>query len=336
MSDQRPAQAVSQRPPRARWRAGARALGLERLDAHLLLAQALHRPRAWLIAHADAALSGASSRPSRPACRRRADGEPLAYLLGEREFHGLMLQVGPAVLVPRPDTETLVDWALELLATPLAAEPEVADLGTGSGAIALALKHRHPAHAFARSTAARPALQVARANAARHGLQVEWLLGDWWQPLAGRRFHLVASNPPYVAGDDPHLAAAAPRTASALTAGADGLSALTRIVRKAPAHLHDGGWLVLEHGHEQADAVRGMLARRRFRRPCRPAATWPAGRAAAAGAWPRRGDVGESPPRRPNVTVPAHSDAPETRPKHTGPRKAARMDSSDASASTPP
>jgi release factor glutamine methyltransferase len=238
----------------------ARALGLDRLDAQLVLAQVLQQPRAWLIAHAEAALSPTQQQAFGARCRRRAAGEPLAYVLGEREFHGLMLRVGPAVLVPRPDTETLVDWALELLATPLAQAPEVADLGTGSGAIALALKHRHPAARVSAVDCSAPALAVARANGVRHGLQVEWGLGDWWQPLQGRRFHLVASNPPYVAGDDPHLAALRHEPALALTPGGDGLSALAHIVRGAAAHLHDGGWLLLEHGHEQADAVCRLLA----------------------------------------------------------------------------
>jgi len=239
--------------------AQARALGLQRLDAQLLLAQALQRPRAWLIAHEDAALSADRQQAFLAGCRRRADGEPLAYLLGEREFHGLMLQVSPAVLVPRPDTETLVDWALQLLAT-LADTPEVADLGTGSGAIALALKHRHPAARVSAVDCSAPALEVARANGARHALQIEWLVGDWWQPLQGRRFHLVASNPPYVAEDDPHLATLQHEPALALTPGGNGLSALAQIVQGAPAHLRDGGWLLLEHGHEQAGAVCRLLA----------------------------------------------------------------------------
>ena len=239
--------------------AQARALGLDRLDAHLLLAEVLQQPRAWLIAHDDAALSAAQQQYFAELCRRRADSEPLAYLLGEREFHGLMLQVGPAVLVPRPDTETLVDWALELLAIPLADAPEVADLGTGSGAIALALKHGHPAARVSAVELSEPALAQARANGERHRLPVDWKQGDWWQPLGGRRFHLVASNPPYVAGGDPHLAALRHEPALALTPGGDGLSALQQIVRGAPAHLHAGGWLLLEHGHDQAEAVQRLL-----------------------------------------------------------------------------
>jgi len=240
--------------------AQARRQGLERLDAQLLLARVLQRPRTWLLAHDEEALTPAQQQAFAAWCRRRADGEPLAYLLGEREFHGLTLQVGPAVLVPRPDTETLVDWALELLRAPLADEPEVADLGTGSGAIALAIKHRHPRARVAGVERSLPALEVAQANAARLGLAVEWLSGDWWQPLAGRRFHLVASNPPYIAEADPHLLALRHEPAEALTPGADGLSALACVIAGAPGHLHAGGWLLLEHGQDQGDAVRRLLA----------------------------------------------------------------------------
>jgi release factor glutamine methyltransferase len=244
----------------------ARALGLDRLDAQLLLARLLQRPRAWLLAHDEAKLLPAQQAAFDAACRRRADGEPLAYLLGEREFHGLMLQVTPAVLVPRPDTETLVDWALELLRGPLGgvAAPLVADLGTGSGAIALALKHRHPAARVCAVDLSDAAVALARANAASHGLQLEFQLGSWWQPLRGRRFHLVVSNPPYVAADDPHLAALGHEPRHALTPGGDGLAAIAHIVDHAPGHLLAHGWLLLEHGHEQGDAVRRRLERAGF------------------------------------------------------------------------
>jgi release factor glutamine methyltransferase len=238
----------------------ARQLGLDRLDAQLLLARLLERPRTWLLAHDDAPLSAAQQQSFAAWCRRRADGEPLAYLVGEREFHGLTLQVGPAVLVPRPDTETLVDWALELLRAPLADRPDVADLGAGSGAIALAIKHGHPQARVSAVERSLPALEVARSNAARLGLAVQWLAGDWWQPLAGRRLHLVASNPPYIAADDPHLQALRHEPADALTPGGDGLSALACVVAGAPDHLHPGGWLLLEHGQDQGDAVRRLLA----------------------------------------------------------------------------
>ena len=235
----------------------ARALGLERLDAQLLLGHTLQQTRAWLIAHDDAALTPVQQQAFAAVCRRRADGEPMAYLLGAREFHGLMLQVGPAVLVPRPDTETLVDWALELLAGMEA--PQVADLGTGSGAIALALKHQYPAAHVCAVELSAAALDVAQANAVRLGLKLEFVRGSWWQPLQGRHFHLVVSNPPYIASNDPHLDALRHEPALALTPGGDGLSALAQIVREAPGHLHAGGWLLLEHGYDQQVAVQQLL-----------------------------------------------------------------------------
>ncbi|HMO48304.1 MAG TPA: peptide chain release factor N(5)-glutamine methyltransferase [Rubrivivax sp.] len=239
--------------------AQARALGVARLDAQLLLAHLLQRPRAWLLAHDDAPLTPAQQHDFETQCRRRAGDEPLAYLLGQREFHGLMLDVSPAVLVPRPDTETLVDWGLELLQRLPVAAPQVADLGSGSGAIALALKHRHPAARVCAVERSAAALEAARANAARLALEIEWLAGDWWRPLAGRRLHLVLSNPPYIAAGDPHLPALRHEPAEALTAGDDGLAALRSIIAGAGAHLQGAGWLLLEHGHEQAEAVRGLL-----------------------------------------------------------------------------
>ncbi len=241
--------------------AQARALGLDRLDAQLLLAHALQRPRVWLLAHDDAPLSPTQAGAFADACRRRAEGEPLAYLVGEREFHGLRLRVSPAVLIPRPDTETLVDWALELLATEFADEatPRLADLGTGSGAIALALKLRFPGAEVCAVDLSGEAVELARGNAAALGLSIELRRGDWLQPLIGRQFHLIVSNPPYVAAADPHLAALRHEPLLALTGGGDGMSALARIARDAPAHLLRGGWLLLEHGCEQGDEVRDCL-----------------------------------------------------------------------------
>ena len=239
--------------------AAARGQGLDRLDAQLLLARVLQRPREWLIAHDDAPLSAGQQQRFAADCARRAAGEPLAYLLGEREFHGLMLQVGPAVLVPRPDTETLVDWALELLADAPGTAPAIADLGTGSGAIALALKHARPDARVCAVEISPAALAVARANGQRLGLDVQWLAGSWWQPLQGRRFDLVSSNPPYIAAGDPHLPALRHEPLQALSPGGDGLSDLRHIVQAAPLHLQPGGWLLLEHGHDQAEAVRALL-----------------------------------------------------------------------------
>ena len=240
--------------------AQARARGVARLDAQLLLARTLQRPRSWLVAHDDAALSAAQQRAFAADCRRRAGGEPLAYVLGEREFHGLSLQVGPAVLVPRPDTETLVDWGLDLLsAMPPEPGAAVADLGTGSGAIALALKHAHPSACVSAVEISPDALEVARANGSRLGLDVRWHTGSWWVPLAGQRFDLVLSNPPYVADGDAHLHALRHEPLGALSPGGDGLSALQHIVQQAEPHLNPGGWLLLEHGYDQADAVCTML-----------------------------------------------------------------------------
>lgn len=246
--------------------AQARARGVDRLDAQLLLAHHLGRPRAWLLAHDDEPLPAAAESGFLQHLQRRAAGEPLAYLLGTREFHGLELSVTPQVLVPRPETEGLVDWALELLSHPSAAsrEPSVADLGTGSGAIALALKHRLPRARVTATDADAGALAVARVNARRLRLAIEFLPGDWWQPLAGRVFDLVVSNPPYIAADDPHLAALGHEPPGALTPGGDGLGALRAIVDAAPAHLAAGGALLLEHGFDQGAAVRALLAARGF------------------------------------------------------------------------
>jgi release factor glutamine methyltransferase len=242
--------------------AQAAAAGVERLDAQRLLQHLLQQGRAWLLAHDDAQLTEPQAAAWHALLARRVAGEPLAYLTGEREFHGLPLQVSPAVLVPRPDTETLVDWALELLAGPLAAEPQpaVADLGTGSGAIALAVKHRNPRTQVHASDASAAALAVAQGNGQRLGLAVSWHLGSWWQPYAGQRLMLALSNPPYIEGGDPHLPALRHEPLSALVPpGGDGLASLREIVAGAPQHLAPGGWLLLEHGFDQADAVAALL-----------------------------------------------------------------------------
>jgi release factor glutamine methyltransferase len=234
----------------------ARAAGVARLDAQRLLEHHAGRPRAWLIAHDDETLDAAAAARYAADLERRAAGVPLAYLVSEREFHGLTLTVSPAVLVPRPETELLVDWALELL--PPAAE--VVDLGTGSGAIALAIAHARRDARVTATDASAAALAVAQANAERLGLAVGWAAGSWWQPLAGRRFDVALSNPPYIAGDDPHLAALQHEPRGALTPEGDGLAALRDIVAGAPAHLAAGGRLLVEHGFDQAPAVQRLLA----------------------------------------------------------------------------
>jgi len=239
--------------------AAAATLGLDRLDSQLLLLHALGRgsnERAWLLAHDTDAAPGPSVQAFLKLCERRRAGEPVAYLVGEKEFHGLGLRVDPRVLVPRPDTETLVDWAIECLQGLTA--PRVLDLGTGSGAIALAIRHGRADARVAAVDASADALEVARANARRLGLPVDFAQGDW---LAGAApdHDLIVSNPPYIAAGDPHLPALRHEPLQALVAGADGLDDIRRIVGDAPGHLRPGGWLLLEHGHDQAEAVRSLM-----------------------------------------------------------------------------
>lgn len=266
----------------------AQAMRLDRLDAQLLLLHALGRgegERAWLLAHDTDRLPAELQARYEALCRRRLAGEPVAYLLGRKEFWGLELAVDARVLVPRPDTETLVAWALEVLdgAAPLAeaqaassaqaspaapdaaagASPRVIDLGTGSGAIALALAHARPDLRVEAVDRSADALAVARANAQRLGLQVDLRQARWLEG-APTGIDLIVSNPPYIAERDPHLGALTHEPLIALVAGADGLDDLRTIVAEAPAHLVPGGWLLLEHGWDQAEAVRALLAQAGF------------------------------------------------------------------------
>lgn len=245
----------------------ARALGVDRLDARLLLADLLAQAPSWLMAHGEAALDTDQAHRFDAGCRRRAAGEPLAYVLAHWTFRGLRLTVSPVVLVPRPETELLVDWARELVAAPGAdrTPAQVLDLGTGSGAIAIALALECPQARVWATDLSEPALALARANADRLGAAVSFQHGDWWQAVAGLNFDLVLANPPYVADGNPHLAALRHEPASALTAGADGLQDLRRIVAGAASHLSEDGWLLLEHGHDQGQAVRQLLREQGFR-----------------------------------------------------------------------
>jgi len=234
--------------------------GEARRDAQILLQHVLGQNRTWLISHDSDPIPEDQVRVFRTLWRRRQAGEPVAYLTGHRGFWTLDLAVSPAVLIPRPDTELLVETALSLI------PPEViwdlADLGTGSGAIALAIASERPACHMLATDKAPEALDIARANAQTHGIDnVQFLQGDWWAPLAGQHFHLVASNPPYVAAGDPHLDQGDLRfePLGALTTGGDGLEDLRSIIAGAPAHLHPGGHLLLEHGYDQGDAVRALL-----------------------------------------------------------------------------
>jgi release factor glutamine methyltransferase len=242
--------------------------GLDRLDAQMLLLHALGRSphdRAWLIAHDGDPLSPEAATRWTALLHRRQQGEPVAYLLGEKEFGGLNLQVDARVLVPRPDTEVLVDWALEALPPPDGTEQaHLLDLGTGSGAIALTVASRRRDVQVTATDASADALAVAQANAQQLGLPVRFAQGAWLAALPGERFHVIASNPPYIAEGDPHLAALTHEPISALTAGIDGLDDLRTIVVQATEALHTGGWLLLEHGHDQAAAVRELLVAQGF------------------------------------------------------------------------
>lgn len=262
------------------WLAEARRRGVDRLDARLLLARALHREPTWLIAHDEAPVGPDAAARLDAWLTRRADGEPLAYLTGRRAFRDLELQVDARVLDPRADTEILVDWALEWLSRPGAPpRPQIIDLGTGSGAIALSIAQARPDASVWALDRSPEALAVASANGMRLGLPVGWLQGDWfeaWQPWPGApdesaapagqgsrlppaRFDLIVSNPPYIPDGDPHMQALRHEPRMALVSGADGLDALRRLTAGAPGHLKPGGALLLEHGHDQGPAVRDLL-----------------------------------------------------------------------------
>ncbi|HET7299137.1 MAG TPA: peptide chain release factor N(5)-glutamine methyltransferase [Oleiagrimonas sp.] len=231
-----------------------------RNEAEILLGHALGVSRAWLFAHARDDVAETQRQAYAAWVERRAKGEPVAYLTGRRGFWTLDLEVTPATLIPRPETETLVEQALVRLPADMACM--VADLGTGSGAIALAIASERPGAQVVATDASGEALVVARGNAVRLGLRnVEFLQGDWLAPLSGRRFGMIISNPPYIKADDAHLTQGDLRfePPAALASGADGLDAIRSIVRHAPSHLQPGGWLLLEHGWNQGEAVRALL-----------------------------------------------------------------------------
>jgi release factor glutamine methyltransferase len=255
--------------------------GLDRIDAELLLLHVADQhgnSRAWLRSHDAEQLDSKRATFFENACQRRLSHEPLAYIIGERGFYGLILKVDARVLDPRPDTEILVDWTLELLQS--IPNPRVADLGTGSGAIGLAIQHQRPdAHVLAVDSSSE-ALMVAQANAIRLKLPVSFALGSWLEPLANelntpgptaknaasemQRWHLIASNPPYITEENEHLPALRHEPREALTSGPDGLNDIRHLVQHTPEHLHPGGWLVLEHGYDQAETVRQLMRSRGF------------------------------------------------------------------------
>ncbi len=252
-------------PSLAQTLSALQARGLDRLDAQMLILHVLGQPatqRGWLLAHDSDPLPPQCATTLEHLVQRRLVGEPLAYLTGQKEFFGLGLQVDARVLVPRPDTETLVNWALELLHGP----QSVLDLGTGSGAIALALKASQPALHVHASDSSAAALAVAQVNAQRLKLDVRFHQGDWLAalPVSETPFDCIVSNPPYIAEHDPHLAALQSEPSQALTSGADGLHDIRLIIAQAPGHLVAGGWLLLEHGYEQAQDVRKLLSQAGF------------------------------------------------------------------------
>ena len=237
-----------------------------RRDAEILLCHTLGKPRSWLYAWPEYELQTAECALYDSLLARRRAGEPVAYLTGVREFWSLSLSVDQYTLIPRPETETLVAWALELS---LPDSASVLDLGTGSGAIALALASERANWQLLAVDCSANALAVARANASATGLtQVSFVQSDWFDALQGRRFELVAANPPYVAPDDAHLAAGDLRfePRDALVAADDGMADLARIIADAPQHLVADGWLLLEHGFQQAATVRGLLQEAGFSR----------------------------------------------------------------------
>ncbi|MCY7354866.1 MAG: peptide chain release factor N(5)-glutamine methyltransferase [Lysobacter sp.] len=229
---------------------------IDAVDAEWLLAHALRKPRTWLYTHRDESLDEVDIARFESLLLRRLSGEPVAYVIGMRGFWSLDLAVTPDTLIPRPETELLVELALARL--PVDIECRVADLGTGSGAIALALAHERPRAHVVASDASAAALAIAQGNAERLGIHnIAFRQGSWLVPIADEKFDVIASNPPYIAAGDPHLHEGDLRyePTCALSSGADGLDAIRNIVHDAPAHLLPGGWLLLEHGWEQGEAV---------------------------------------------------------------------------------
>jgi len=238
----------------------------DRIDARVLLREVLQQSDAYLLAHGDDTLTAGQAQQYVALVVRRVAGEPVAYITGRREFHGREFRVTPAVLIPRPETELLVELALQRL--PTASPARVLDLGTGSGCIGITLAAERPRAQVTLVDASEAALDIARANAAQWAPGNTTLLhSDWYAAVVSERYDLIVANPPYVAEGDVHLQQGDLRfePPSALVAGADGLHDLRRIIAQAPQHLHAGGWLLLEHGYDQAAACAQLLAAAGFR-----------------------------------------------------------------------
>jgi release factor glutamine methyltransferase len=287
--------AVSGRPPDERLTVAAAleyALELEtvsdsaRLDLELLLCEVLQQPRSWLFAWPEATLSAQQRSAFLALLARRRAGEPVAHLLGYRDFWTLRLRVTPATLIPRPDTEVLVEQALRRLD---GAPARVADLGTGTGAVALALASERPNWQLVATELQPEAVELARLNVAEQKLtNVTVYQGDWCQPLRGA-FDLIVSNPPYIDPEDPHLKRGDLRfePLSALIAARNGMAALEQIAAQARRHLRPGGWLLLEHGYDQAEAVRRLLQRLGYLQPF-SARDYGGHERVSGGVWPGR------------------------------------------------
>lgn len=232
---------------------------LSATEARILLAHALRVERAWIVAHGRDPVADAEERAAEALFARRRAGEPIAYLTGEREFRSLSLHVTPSVLIPRPETELVVEQALTVIAG--RKTPKVLDLGTGSGAIAVAIAHARRDAQVCASDASAAALAVASRNASRHAVAVRFVQGDWFSALAEERFDVIASNPPYIADGDPHLAQGDLRfePGAALLGGPDGMDCIRTIAAAARMHLVPGGWLVFEHGYDQGPACVRLL-----------------------------------------------------------------------------
>lgn len=234
------------------------ASGIDRREARLLLAEVAGFSQASIAAAPEAEIPFEVESAFLELVEKRKDGVPVAYLLGRQEFYGLALAVNPTVLIPRPETELLVELALQR--QPLS----LLDLGTGSGAIALACKRERPVVKVTAVDADLAALQTAKRNAVKLNLEVDFRHGRWFGPVGDARFDVIVSNPPYIAEGDPHLPGLRFEPSAALLGGADGLDAIRELVPEAPAHLNPGGWLLLEHGMGQQPAVRALLARAGF------------------------------------------------------------------------